>query len=132
MNKEADALLAKAEEKLSLARKLIDLGEYEGSLSPSYYAMLFAARGALSEKGSFPRTHEGTRSEFARVFVVGGGLPRRLAKYFDEGRALREKSDYAPEFETSERDARDAYDRAREFTTAVKELSFGPPKRKSD
>ena len=77
MNKEAEALVAKAEAKLALAGKLAGLGAFDGSASPSYYAMLFAARGALNEKGISPKTHEWTRSEFARVFIRSGDLPGR-------------------------------------------------------
>lgn len=72
----ADKLLIRADRYLTSAEALIELGDYESAVSRSYYAMFYAARAVLGERGIEPRTHAGVVSEFGRVFVKSGEVER--------------------------------------------------------
>ncbi len=81
--------LARAERYLASSRALIDLGDHESAVSRAYYAMFYAARAALRERGVDARTHAGVVSEFGRVFVKPGEVARPHLSAL--GRALNDR-----------------------------------------
>jgi uncharacterized protein (UPF0332 family) len=64
--------MAMADERLRLARTAIDAGFASGAISAAYYAMLYAARAALSEEDRYAKTHKGTWDLFEQTFVAVG------------------------------------------------------------
>lgn len=120
MDKQSSSFLEKAERKLNVSRELLKLGEHEDSVSRAYYAMFFAAKGALASEKSNPKTHSGVSVEFSRLFVKPRKLPARLAKDFDKARSYREAADYSPAFRTTEEVAEEVLRSAEEFVAAVK------------
>jgi uncharacterized protein (UPF0332 family) len=60
-----------AQRRLATARQVVD-DDPAASLSAAYYAMLYAARAALSESDVYARTHSGIWHKFRRAFVEGG------------------------------------------------------------
>lgn len=55
MDELTELLLLKADEKLEIAKLLIDQGYYADSICKSYYAMFYAAKALLANKGLFPK-----------------------------------------------------------------------------
>jgi len=92
---EVEHLLRKAERKLSTAKKLSELGEYEDTVSRAYYCIFHAAKAALALEASFPKTHEGTLKEFGLKLIKERKLPKELGTIFSDARSLRETADYA-------------------------------------
>lgn len=123
--------MARARKKLGASAKLIEVREPEASASQSYFAILFAARAALAVKGSFPRTHTGTKGEFGKIFVRPGTLPAELGDFFGEALVYREKSDYGPEFEISERESKDLLSKAEAFVKVIGDWIAGSPESKA-
>jgi uncharacterized protein (UPF0332 family) len=73
------------------------------AVSTAYYAMLYAARAALSERDRHARSHAGTWALFREEFVLTGEFEADLAQAAQRAQARREASDYAAEsFEVSE------------------------------
>lgn len=64
------------------------------ALSAAYYAMLYAARVALSERDIYAKTHRGTWHELRRVYVEGGELDADLAASVQRIQPEREQADY--------------------------------------
>jgi uncharacterized protein (UPF0332 family) len=64
------------------------------ALSSAYYAMLYAARAALSERDVEARTHSGTWYEFRRQFVEGAAFPGDLVARAQASQPKREQADY--------------------------------------
>jgi uncharacterized protein len=96
-------LLARAREGVAAARTLADAGHAAAAVSTAYYAMLYAARAALSESDRTARTHAGIWAAFRDEFVVAGDFDAELARDAQRAQARREASDYAAEsFELSE------------------------------
>lgn len=94
------------------------------ALSSAYYAMLYAARAALSERDIYAKTHRGAWHEFRRAFVESGEFDADLAGAAHKVQPEREQADYdawiAPEDE-----ARRVIELAGEFLEAIESLIKG-------
>jgi len=115
-------LLARAREGVASARTLVDAGHSAVAVSTAYYAMLYAARAALSERESHARSHAATWALFREEFVLSGEFDDQLAQAATRAQARREASDYAAEsFELSE--AKQIVGTAERFVAAVATLT---------
>jgi len=88
------------------------------ALSAAYYAMLYAARGALSERDTSARTHGGTWYEFHRAFVEDGSIDAELTSAVQRIQPEREQADYEAWSAPAE-EAQRAIEIARRFLTAI-------------
>lgn len=106
-----------AKRRLSAAKAVLD-EDPSTALSSAYYAMLYGARAALSERDVYAKTHRGAWHEFHRVYVETGALDRDLAAAARKVQPEREQADYdawlAPVDE-----ARRVIDLAEAFLTAI-------------
>ncbi|MGH2986767.1 MAG: HEPN domain-containing protein [Solirubrobacterales bacterium] len=94
MSPRSEEFASEARRRLVAARHSIDAGDFGVAVGVAYYAMLYAARAALSERDLNAKTHGGTWSLFAdhlvRTAVVDSGI---AAKARDAER-LRYEVDY--------------------------------------
>lgn len=72
MSPRSAELLAAAREALRGAQGALDADAPARAASAAYYAMLYAARAALSEQDANAKTHRGTWQLFKESFVSGG------------------------------------------------------------
>jgi uncharacterized protein (UPF0332 family) len=115
-------LLARAREGAESARTLVDAGHAATAVSTAYYAMLYAARAALSERDRHARSHTGIWGLFREEFVVTGEFDAEIAQAAQRAQARREASDYAAEsFEVAE--AVELVATAERFVAAVERLT---------
>jgi uncharacterized protein (UPF0332 family) len=82
-----------ARRRLALAREAID-ADPAGALSAAYYAMLYAARAALSERDTYAKTHSGTWNLFQEQFVERGSFDAELLTEVRNVQPEREQADY--------------------------------------
>jgi uncharacterized protein (UPF0332 family) len=66
-----------ARDRAEIARMLVASGRLEGAVSAAYYAMLYAARAALSERDEYARTHRGAWHLFHTGGSISGGTTGR-------------------------------------------------------
>jgi len=116
---EAELLLKKAQRKLNTAKKLLELGEHEDTVSRAYYCIFHAAKAILATQKSFPKTHEGTIREFGQKIIKEKGLPRELGTIFSHARSLRETADYTITPTIEPEDARWAVEAAENFLKQI-------------
>lgn len=83
-----------ARDRLALAVTALAAEHPEGAVSAAYYAMLYAARAALSEDERHAKTHSGTWMAFGETFVVPERFDRELAAEAARTQRLREDADY--------------------------------------
>jgi uncharacterized protein (UPF0332 family) len=83
-----------ARRKLQLARSSLQAGFSEDAAAAAYYAMLSAARAALSEQDVHAKTHNGVWTLFSDRFVRTGAVGRELGGYADAAREHRQQADY--------------------------------------
>ena len=83
-----------ARERLEAARRELRAGSDSSAVSLAYYAMLYAARAALSEEERNAKTHAGTWGLFRETFVTPGLFDASLFSEAHGVQQLREAADY--------------------------------------
>ena len=86
--------MAEATERLRAARLALEAGFAAVAVSAAYYAMLYAARAALSERDAYAKTHAGVWTLFSERFVASGQFDAELAARARRAAQLRERGDY--------------------------------------
>lgn len=97
MSPRSAELLQRAREGVASAQTLVEAGHAATAVSTAYYAMLYAARAALSERDRNARSHSGTWDLFRQEFVLTGAFDPDLTRQAQRAQARREASDYAAE-----------------------------------
>lgn len=110
--------MAEARNRLRAARGNLELGEAGVAAGVAYYAMLYAARAALSERDLYAKTHAGTWSLFSREFVEPGFFDSALAARASRIQRVREEADYEARPPSLEQ-ASELVEEADGFVTAV-------------
>jgi len=113
--------MAEALRRLEGAREVSETGRVDIAVGAAYYAMLYAARAALSEEGLYAKTHQGTWTLFARTFVLPGRFDRDLARRATAAQEVREDADYEAAPPTSEQ-AQGVLADAEGFVAAVERM----------
>ncbi len=78
--KEIKCLIERAEKYLRSAELLLKEGDYESSVSRTYYAMFYSAQAALLTKNLSFSSHKGVISAFGEHFIKTGVFPREMGK----------------------------------------------------
>ncbi|MGH2993188.1 MAG: HEPN domain-containing protein [Solirubrobacterales bacterium] len=94
MSPRSEEFAAEARGRLAATRHSIHAGDFGVAVGIAYYAMLYAARAALSERDLNAKTHGGTWTLFAEQFVHDGTIDRALAAKAREAERLRYEVDY--------------------------------------
>jgi uncharacterized protein (UPF0332 family) len=93
MSPRSSEFLAAAQRRLAAAETVLE-EDSATALSAAYYAMLYGARAALSERGVSAKTHRGTWHEFRQAFVESGEVDVDLAASVQKIQPEREQADY--------------------------------------
>jgi uncharacterized protein (UPF0332 family) len=83
-----------ARDRGATAREILAAGHLEAAVSTAYYAMLYAARAALSERDEYARTHSGTWHLFHERYVTTGAFDQHLHAMAHGAQRTREEGDY--------------------------------------
>ena len=110
--------MARAHERTRLARTALGAGFPSGAVSAAYYAILYAARAALSEEDCSAKTHRGVWTLFAETFVSTARFEPELFARARRLQELREASDYDAR-EVSRDEAEASVTEAERFVAAV-------------
>ncbi|MDP9384314.1 MAG: HEPN domain-containing protein [Actinomycetota bacterium] len=122
MSPRSAELLVRARQGIASAQLQVGGGHAATAVSTAYYAMLYAARAALSERDRHARSHAGTWSAFREEFVLTRQFEEGLAQDAQRAQARREASDYAAAtFELAE--ARELLATSERFVAAVERLT---------
>ena len=117
---EIESLLKRAERYLISAEVLIREGDFESSLSRSYYAMFFSAQAALLFKGLSFSSHKMTISAFGEHFIKSEIFSREMGKDFHKAFDRRQISDYHHDFIIDKSEAEEFLKCGREFVSKIK------------
>ncbi len=113
-----------ARDRVEGARMALAAGHLEIAVSAAYYAMLYAARAALSERDEYARTHGGTWHLFHERYVTTGAFDQHLHALAHDAQHTREAGDYeavTPDRGEAERLVAGAAD----YVAAVKDMLEG-------
>jgi uncharacterized protein (UPF0332 family) len=114
--------MVQAREKLAAGRVLL-AGEFPGqAVGLGYYAMLYAARAALSESDHAAKTHRGTWNLFQQAYVDSGRFDQELLRQARASQRTRESSDYDAG-QVSAEEAAKLMELAERFVAAVEDVT---------
>lgn len=116
--------MSAARERLGNAATDLQQGHLAGAASAAYYAMLYAARAALSERDRNAKTHSGVWGLFGKELVAGGDFDRDLAAKARAAQEVRELGDYEAK-PPSRAEAEELVTTAERFVAAVAEMLEG-------
>ncbi len=120
MSPRSTEFMQAAHRRLGAATVAID-ADPSTALSAAYYAMLYAARAALSERDIYAKTHRGTWYELQRAFVDSGELDPELATAVRNVQRNREQADYDA-WPAPTDNAMQAIELARQFLETIEAL----------
>ena len=124
----------RAQECLGAATLCFDHGFYADAISRSYYAVLHAAKAALSHviatdedaaKDVLPETHDGVTNRFGLRLVRSGYVERAWAAYLGQLSQLRFSADYDVMATFSEIGSREAVEHSASFLSRMQSLWGG-------
>ena len=125
MSPRSEEFMDQARDRAAAAPELLAAGHLEAAVSAAYYAMLYAARAALSEHEEYARRHGGTWGLFFRRFVTTGAFDQHLHSLAQEAQQAREGGDYEA-ITPDPKAARRYVDGAAEFLIAIEALLSAP------
>lgn len=103
------------------ARHALAAGDLDLAVSAAYYAMLYAARAALSEHDEHARRHGGTWNLFFQRFVTTGAFDQGLHNLAQRAQKSREGADYEA-ITPDPAEAQSYVEGAAEFIAAVERM----------
>ncbi len=117
--KEIKALIAKAQRYLKSAELLLQNGDYESSVSRTYYAMFYCSEPALLTKGLTFSSHKGVIAAFGEHFIRTAVFPKEMGRELNRAFEKRQLGDYEYTSAVSDEDARELLARGNEFWRAI-------------
>ena len=111
--------LEMAKERLHSSEILLKDGSYKASIGRSYYAMFTSVRALLAMEGQDFSKHAGVIAYFQKEFVKIGKFDKKYSKYISQAFQIRNNTDYADFFIVSMQDAKEQYDKAKEFLEVI-------------
>ena len=117
--KEISALIERAQRYLKSAKILLEDGDYESSVSRTYYAMFYCVQATLLTKELSFSSHKGVISAFGEHFVKTGIFPKALGKELNRAFEKRQVGDYEYTFVISEGEAEQILRSGKEFVYTV-------------
>lgn len=113
--------MQQARDRLAGAHRALASGDHSIAASAAYYAMLYAARAALSERDLHSKTHGGVWSLFSRTFVAPSTFDRDVFRQATTAQQIRELGDYEAKPPSPEQ-ATELIDAAEHFLGAIDSL----------
>lgn len=121
MSPRSEEMIDSAGTRLKGARHALAAGDLDLAVSAAYYAMLYAARAALSEHEEHARRHGGTWGLFHRRFVATGAFDQSLHSLAQQAQEAREGADYEAKTPPAE-EAKRYVSGAADFIAAVEDM----------
>lgn len=117
--KEIGSLIERAQKYLKSAEILIEEGDYESSVSRTYYAMFYSAQAVLLTKNMSFSSHKGVISAFGEHFVKTGVFPKEMGRELNRAFEKRQLGDYEYTFVISEMEAKEMLASGRRFVEEI-------------
>ena len=117
--KEIGSLIERAEKYLRSAEMLIKEGDYESSVSRTYYAMFYCTQAVLLTKHLSFSSHKGVLSAFGEHFIKTGIFPKDMGTELNRAFEKRQIGDYEHTFVFSKNEAYEVLKKGREFVDEI-------------
>lgn len=115
----ARARLNTANERISYAKDILEIGDYKTVANRSYYAVFAAMRAVLALDGFDSKKHSGIIAEFRRTYIKTGVFPVELSDVIEELFNVRTESDYDDFFLLSKEEVTEQLKNAEIFVNSI-------------
>jgi uncharacterized protein (UPF0332 family) len=112
--------LERADESLDAARVLLEKRLDRSAVNRAYYAMFYAVLALLATHKQETSKHSGAISLFDKEFVKSGAFSRDFSRWLHEAFDLRQRADYAIEFQVTRKEAEITLEHAVSFVGEVR------------
>jgi uncharacterized protein (UPF0332 family) len=119
MKEEITALVERAMRYIKSADILFKDGDYESSVSRTYYAMFYCAQAALLTKHLSFSSHKGVISAFGEHFIKTAIFPKQMGRELNRAFEKRQIGDYEYTFVVSREESERLLQSGREFVDAI-------------
>ncbi len=117
--KEIKSLIERAEKYLRSAEILLEEGDYESSVSRTYYAMFYSTQATLLTKNLSFSSHKGVISAFGEHFIKTDIFPKEMGRELNRAFEKRQIGDYEYTFVISKREAKEIPEKGKEFVEKI-------------
>jgi len=117
--REIKSLVEKAKKYLRSAEILLKEGDYESSVSRTYYAMFYCAQAMLLTKNLSFSSHKGVISAFGEHFVKTGVFPKEMGRELNRAFEKRQLGDYEYTFVISKKEAEELLESGKKFVNEI-------------
>ncbi len=114
--------IEQADESLLAAKTLLDKKLIRPSVNCAYYAMFYAVLALLALGKKETSKHSGAIALFDREFVKQGVFKKDYSRWLHDAFDLRQRSDYAAEYQVSEEETEKTLKNAESFVDEVKSV----------
>jgi uncharacterized protein (UPF0332 family) len=117
--KEIKSLIERANRYLKSAKMLLKGGDYESSVSRTYYAMFYSAQAMLLTKNLSFSSHKGVISAFGEHFIKTNIFPKEMGREFNRAFEKRQIGDYEYTFIISKNEAEEVLRYGKKFVEKI-------------
>jgi len=117
--KEIESLIKRAKRYLKSAKTLLKEGDYESSVSRTYYAMFYSAQAMLLTQNLSFSSHQRVISAFGEHFVKTGIFPREMGRELNRAFEKRQIGDYEYTFVISKNEAQEILVNGKRFIEKI-------------
>jgi len=117
--KEMNSLIERAKRYLKSAEILLEEGDYESSVSRTYYAMFYSAQAMLLTKNLSFSPHKGVISAFGEHFVKTGIFQKEMGRELNKAFEKRQIGDYEYTFVITKMEVEEVLKNGEEFVEKI-------------
>lgn len=117
--KEITQLIKRSMKYLKSAEILLKVGDYESSVSRTYYAMFYSTQAMLLTKNLSFSSHKAVISAFGEHFIKTGLLPKEMGRELNRAFEKRQISDYEYTFVVSKEETKSMLVNGRKYVENV-------------
>lgn len=117
--KEIESLIRKSKRFIKTADVLINEGDFDSSISRSYYAMFYSVQALFLTKNLSFSSHKGVISAFGEHFIKTNIFPREMGREINRAFEKRQIGDYGYSLVLSKEEAEEILKQARKFIDGI-------------
>jgi uncharacterized protein (UPF0332 family) len=117
--KEITSLIERANRYLKSAELLLKEGDFESSVSRTYYAMFYSVQAMLLTKNLSFSSHKGVISAFGEHFVKTAIFPKEMGRELNRAFEKRQIGDYEYTFVITEEESEEILEGGERFVEGI-------------
>ena len=114
--------IKKYKERIESAEILLKVGNYNDSVSRTYYALFDAITGLLELEGHGAKSHRGAIAKFHDMYIKSGKIDKRFSRTVGRMVKMREEADYSFKLDIKKDEAKKALADVKELLKTIEKI----------